>query len=360
MSSVRRILWVPNEIGTALQSGYRRAFADLLAMGAVDEVEVFSLEQRMRAGGEAAAHRADLLAAAERFRPDLVFMQHVGHTGLTGKDVDAILRHGARLLYQEADPYTRWLHPLPAAARAAGARADVVHTCGAGVFSDNFRRAGARRVEWTPHVFDPGRIDTAPKRAERELDVVVVGNRSRARLRPLPSANDRRRFVDLLQQRHGTAVGVYGNGWSGPAARGPIPYSQQSEVVRDAWLSANWDHFADEACYFSDRLPIALASGSLHATTLHPGYAAIFPPEASRFLITGSTPHDLVERIGRYLESTSVDQRLEAEEAARAFAWSRFRQDDQLVTMLNSVGAGIDTRAASAAWDLTTQPLTAG
>ncbi|GAA4753322.1 hypothetical protein GCM10025783_27770 [Amnibacterium soli] len=360
MTPPRRVLWVPNEIGTALQSGYRRAFADLLATGALDEVEVFSLEQRMRAGGDAAAHRADLLAVAERFRPDLVFMQHTGFTGLTGGDVDRILRHGARLLYQEADPYTRWLHPLPASARAVGRRADVVHTCGAGVFSDNFRRAGARRVEWMPHVFDPARIDTAPKRAERELDVVVVGNRSRARFRPLPSAADRRRFVDLLQQRHGTALGLYGNGWSGPAARGPIPYSQQSEVVRGAWLSANWDHFADEACYFSDRLPIALASGSLHATTLHPGYSAVFPPETARFLVTGSTPQDLVERIGRFLETTSVDQRLEAEEAAKEFAWRHFRQDDQLVTMLNSVGTGIDPAAASAAWDLTTPPLTAG
>ncbi|RIX26089.1 glycosyltransferase family protein [Amnibacterium setariae] len=355
-----RVLWVPNEIGDALQSGFRRAFADLLAIGAVAELEVFSLERRIRAGGDAAAHRADLLAAAERFRPDLVLLQHVGYTGLTDGDIDRLLRHGASMVYHEGDPYTRRLHPLPPAARAAGRRADVVFTCGAGVFAANFRRSGAKRVEWVPSAFDPARVDASPKPAVRDLDLVMIANRSRARVRPLPAAADRRRFVELLQQRHGRALGLYGNGWTGPSARGALPYPQQSAVMRTAWLSANWDHFSEEPCYFSDRLPIALASGSLHAATLHPGYGAVFPPETSRFLITGSSPEDLVTRIDRYLTTTSPDERVDAEEAARRFAWRHFRQDDQLVTLLNAVGAGIDPARAAAAWDLTTAPVTAG
>lgn len=360
MTRVRRVLWVPNEIGDALQSGFRRAFADLLRLGALDEVEVFSLERRMRAGGDAAAHRADLVEAARRFRPDLVFMQHVGFTGLGDRDLDRILGDGTPLLYQEADPYSRWLHPLPAAARAAGRRAAVVHTVGAGAFSANFRRAGARRVEWMPHVFDPGRIEPVEPSDQRELDVVIIGNRSRARVRPLPAAAERRRFVALMQEEFGRDLGLYGNGWSGPAARGPLPYSRQSAALGSSWTSANWDHFATEPCYFSDRLPIALASGSLHATTLHPGHRAHFPPETDRFLITAAAPQDLVAAVRSFLARTSPAQRLEAEAEARRFAWDRMRQDDQLVDLLNSVGAGIDRAAVHDAWDLTTAPLTAG
>ena len=359
MSGIGRLLWVPNEIGDGLQFGYRRAFADLVAMGAIEHVEVFSLEQRMRAGGDPAEHRAALLDQAARFKPDVVFVQHAGYTGLGAAQIDRLLAGGAALLYQEADPYTRWIHPLPRTARIMGNRAAVVFTCGAGTFSANFRRAGARRVEWMPHTFDPGRVDARPNTADRSFDVVVVANQGRARFRPLPSAGQRRRFVDLLQQRWGSQMGLYGNGWTGPAARGPVPYSEQSDAIRSGRISANWDHFAAEPCYFSDRLPISLASGSIHATTLHPGYGAFFPPSTSSFLITGATPEDLASRIAHHLDRTSSDQRLEAEDAARAYAWSTLRQDDHLVTMLNAIGADIDPHDAHEAWDLDRVPLSA-
>ncbi|MFD1720169.1 glycosyltransferase family protein [Amnibacterium endophyticum] len=358
--SIRRILYVPNETGDARQFGYRRAFADLLSAGMLDEVRVFSLEHRIHAGGDAAAHRADLLAAAREFAPDLLFMQHLGRTGLTDGDFEQLTSGGTPLLYHEADPYTRRVHPLPAAARAAGRAADVVFTVGAGTFTTNFLRSGARRVEWTPSAFDPNRIDLGEGQRERAMDVVIIANRGRARIRPLPNAADRVRFIEAVQDRLGDRLALHGRGWSGPSARGPVPYSEQTTVLRSAWMSANWDHFAAEPCYFSDRLAIALASGSVFATTLHPGYSAVFPPDLTRrFLITSSQPQDLLQRIEQWLATTTVDQRLDAELAAREFAWSHLRQDDTLVTMLNAVGVGIDPRAASEAWDIRRAPLDA-
>ncbi|WP_375400955.1 hypothetical protein [uncultured Amnibacterium sp.] len=361
MTVPRRVFYVPNEIGDALQFGYRRAFADLLAAGLLDEVEVFSLERRIHEGGERAAHRADLLQAVRRFQPDLLFMQHLGATGLTAREIGQLRAAAPALLYQEADPYSRWLHPLPAASGLAARAADVVFTVGAGTFSANLRRAGARRVEWTPSVFDPARIDRSPGGADRPTDVVVVANRNRARVRPLPSAADRVRFVRLLQSRHGERLALYGNGWDGPGTRGPVAYSDQTDALRSAWISANWDHFATEPCYFSDRLAISLASGSIHATTLHPGQATVFPgDETDSFLITGSTPQDLAERIEHHLSRTSVDERLAAEQAASRFAWSHLRQDDHLITMLNAAGVRLDPPSTRAVWDLGRAPLAGG
>lgn len=356
----RRILYVPNETGEARQFGYRRAFADLLAAGLLDEVEVFSLEHRIDAGGDPAAHRADLLSAARAFRPDLLFMQHLGRTGLTRQDFSRLTADGTPLLYQEADPYTRRVHPLPAAARDAGRAAEVVFTVGAGVFTDNFLRTGARRVEWTPSAFDPNRIDLGEGRRDRDVDVAIIANRGRARVRPLPSASDRVAFIESAERLLGDRMALYGRGWTGPSARGPVAYSEQTAVLRSAWMSANWDHFAGEPCYFSDRLAIALASGSVFATTLHPGYSAVFPlDQTRRFLITSGRPQDLLARVEHWLATTSVDQRLEAEQAARDFAWSNLRQDDNLVTMLNAVGVGIDPLVASEAWDIRRAPLDA-
>lgn len=360
-STARRVFYVPNEAGDATQAGYRRAFADLVAARLLDEVQIFSLERRIRAGGDAAAHRADLRDAVRRFDPDLLFMQHVGATGLGAADFAAITGPRRRFVYQEADPYTRWLHPLPRASAAAGRAADVVFTVGAGTFAANFRRAGARRIEWTPSAFDPARIEVQSAHTDRDVDVVMIANRSVARVRQLPSAGERVRFVKAAEEALGHRFALYGRDWTGPCARGPVPYSEQTRVLRTGWMSATWDHFAREPCYFSDRLAIALASGSIFATTLHPGYAAIFPSGATQdFLVTALTPERLVDAVTAYLRRTSPHQRLDAEVAARAFAWRHLRQDDTLVTMLNAGDAGIDPRAASSAWTLERTPSCEG
>lgn len=358
-TALRRVLYVPNEEGEALQSGYRRAFADLVDAGLLDEVEVFSLERRITAGGDPAAHRADLLAAARRFRPDLLFMQHLGRTGLAAPDLARLTADGTPLLYQEADPYTRWLHPLPASSRVAARFADVAFTVGSGVFAGNLRRAGAKRVAWTPSAFDPARIDREVGGPDRDVDVVMIANRSVARFRQLPSAGRRVRFVREAEQRLGDRFALYGRDWAGPSARGTVAYSNQTRVLRSAWMSATWDHFAGEPRYFSDRLAIALASGSVFATTRHPGYDDVFPADAP-YLVTGRTPAELVSRMEDWFRRTSPAQRLEAEEAARRFAWSHLRQDDNLVLMLNAVGAGIDTGSAAAAWNLGRPALQGG
>ena len=357
----RRVFYVPNEAGDSLQAGYRRAFQNLVSADLLDEVETFSLERRLRAGGDPGQHRRDLLAAVRRFQPDLLVMQHLGATALDDSAFADLTVSGTPLLYHEADPYTRWLHPLPAAARAAARAASVVFTVGSSTFAANFRRAGARRVEWTPHVFDPGRIEGGAGPRDRDHDVVMIANRSRARVRPIPSTRARVRFTELAQRSLGERFALYGRDWDGPSARGVLPYSRQSEALRSAWLSANWDHFAREERYFSDRLAISLASGSISATTSHPGYDAVFPEqETGRFLLTATSPAALVDRIEHYLRTTSIEQRLDAEDAARRFAWAHLRQDDNLVMMLNAAGAGIDPAAARAAWDPATAPSTAG
>lgn len=350
-----RILYVPNEAGDFRQLGFRRPLANLQRSGLVSEVSVFSLQWRIRNGGESEQHRQDLVQRIRDYQPNFILMQHLGSTGLTDKHFKAMRRAADfEFVYHEADPYSRFLHPLPGPARAAGRSADVTFTVGSGIFADNFRRSGSLDVRWASSVFEPDRYRYAPVCSDpvREHDVVVVANRNTPRFRGHPNWRDRIDFVSLLQKRFGDRLAIYGRGWSGVGAKGPIDFSHQNEAIRSAWISANWDHYADERGYFSNRLPISLAAGSIHATTRHPGYEDVFPEYAKAFLFHGSSPSGLVDAIDSLLTATSPEERIRAGVRAQEFAYKRFRQDDQLVKFLNYREDRVDVAAASEAWDL--------
>lgn len=355
-----RVLYVPNESGIFRQVGVRRPLADLKSAGLVDDVSVFSLQLRIRAGGAAEDHRQDLIERVRQFRPSMILMQHIGSTGLTRKHFDVMrAQSDFELIYHEGDPYSRWLHPLPRAAAAAGRASDVTFTVGSGVFLENFRRAGATDVRWAPHVFEPERYgrDGVDESSDRQYDVVIVANRNSPRFRGHPNWKDRIAFVRDLQQKFGDRLAIYGKGWTGVGALGPIEPTRQNVAIQRGWISANWDHYATEPNYFSNRLPISLATGSIHATTLHSGYRELFPEETKQFLLFGSTRHELVNRIAKYLETQSLSERIIASKQAQAFAHRHYRQDDQIVSFLNYRGTRVDPRLARKAWDLESQAL---
>lgn len=333
-----RIFYVPNEFGGFRQVGFRQPLTRLEEAGLVGEHQVFSLLDAIRSGGRPEGHRQELIRRVRAFRPDILLLQHLGHTGLRGrhfKQLRSIPK--MEIIYHEADPYSRLIHPLPAEARTAGRAADVVFTVGSGTFAQNFRRSGSRDVRWVPSAYEPGRSLNfeGPVRVDRPYDVVIVANRNTPRFRGLPNWRDRIRFVELMQARFGDRLAVFGKGWEGSSAKGPTPFEAQDEAITSGWVSANWDHFATERGYFSNRLPISLASGSIHATTDHPGYDELFGPGTDKFLLRGLTPEHLADAVENLLSVSTINERTSAIQAGREFAAAHFRQDELMVDMLN-------------------------
>lgn len=355
-----RVLYVPNEAGSFRQLGFRSPLANLTATGQISETSVFSLQCRILNGGDPEQHRQDLIERVRQFQPNLVLMQHLKLTGLRDRHFRQMRQVGTfELIYHEADPYSRFKHPLPLAAAAAGRSADVVFTVGTGTFRKNFLRAGATDVRWSPHVFEAERygLDAISQEVRRPYDVVIVANRNSPRFRGHPNWRDRIKFVKLMQQRFGERLALYGRGWEGPGAKGPIDFSSQNTAIRSAWVSANWDHYASEPSYFSNRLPISLASGSIHATTKHPEYDKIFLSDTDDFLIMRESMSDLVDAIENYLSTTSPQERITAGIKAQKYAHSNYRQDDQVVDMLNAKSQWVDPVRARAERDLSISPL---
>jgi hypothetical protein len=355
-----RVLYVPTEEGDFRQVGLRRPLGNLRDAGLIEDVSVFSLRWRTEQGGDPEAHRADLVRRIAEFRPTTVLMQHLGGTGLRDRHFRAMRRAGDfRLIYHEGDPYALPLHPLPLEARAAGRAADVVFTTGSGAFVRNFQRLGARDVRYEPSAFDVERFPRRPVDpvAQRPHDVVVVANRNRPRWRGHPDWRRRIGFVRRLQERFADRLAIFGNGWDGPGTRGPVEFSQQVDAIRSGWVTANWDHYAREPKYFSNRLAISLSCGTVHATTRHPGYDELFPAETRDFLLLEAEPDALVDRIEQYLAATTPEMRIAASEQAQEFAYEHLRQDDQLVRFLDTDGPHIDPAAARDSWDIAAAPL---
>lgn len=355
-----RILFVPAESGDFRQNGLRRPLADLLSAGLISEVSVFSLDLRIHNGAEPEEQRQQLIQRVKEFQPDIIFIQHIGSTGLTAKHF-LQMRKAAdfELIYHEGDPYTRFLHPLRRPVRAIAPLADVVFTVGSKYFANNFLKVGAKDVRWVASAFDPARfsLSSAVLNTKREVDVVMVAHKNTPRLRGLPNWKDRISFVEKMQNHFGERFAIYGRNWDLPSARGPIDYLQQSDVLMTSWVSANWDHFAYESDYFSDRLPISLASGSVHAAGSHPGFDRIFEKLPATSGIFAETHEALIENIEQYLIQHSVEQRIEHGLEASKFAHKHFRADDQLVEMLNFNKVLVNPLDASACWDIGSSPL---
>lgn len=320
-----RLLHLPNEAQPGFQVGPREAFATMLARGELAACETYSFLHESTQRGVADS-LAGLLQLAAQFRPDVVVWQHVGHFPLDAAFLQRLREviGQAVLVYHEGDVYGRWLKPLPSPVRALAAQSDVISLVGLGELAELFRRHGARRIVWSPHSFDSQRCDQpwAPT-SWRELDALMIGNRitSRLPLRDLPGARERFRLAELLGQRLGKRFAVHGAGWgSRPYARGPLPFDRQEVAIRSAWLGVSWDHFDQVPCYFSDRVPIAMAAGVVHVTNRQPGYDEIFPRGCG--LLHAGSVGDLGDIVDELL-SRPRDELIALGEQARRFARER-------------------------------------
>lgn len=348
MANGTRVLYLPNESGDLDKRGPRRALGGLLDAGLVEDVRIVSLRHRVRTG-DGPAERARLLQIVQDFAPTIVLLEKPVGAGLRTQDflgwrsvTDFVF------VVSDMDAYHWWSKPLPSEARAAAPFADIVFVPGTGLLRRNYHRAGARDVRWHPHTYDPisfGRSEITAQTVTR--DVVMIGNlvTSRlGRLRTMPGTVDRRRLAAGLGREFGSGFGLYGAGWVEPVGLGPLPFFEQESAIRSAWVTANWDYFPHEPGYFSNRLAISLASGTVHFTTWHPGDDERFGELPFLRLVRRRV--DMPAAIRAYLSTTSPEDRLEHARQARAFAAAHLRQDIHFVHMLNAAGARIDPSAA--------------
>lgn len=309
------------------QTGIEDGFNFLKAIGEISELEWFYLDNFSKeAGSDAALIRA--IEIATEFQPSLIVIFHIGKFPITDNFVSTLRNLASKpmLVYDEGDMYGTWAKPILKSMNTIIKRADVVSIRGLGKFYEQIAKLN-NRIIYTPHHADIARYDKEPYLlTEKKNKLVLIGNRVRPRfmssIRRLPGANERECFVKTMGAAFPNNFVLHGNGWDGfTGNQGPVDFYKQLDVYRESWITVAYEHYPEIPYYFSNRLPIALMTGSLYVCHYHKGYENIF--KDCDFIFFFDTNEEAID-IVNYIHSLSKEDLLERSKRARAFSLKYF------------------------------------
>jgi hypothetical protein len=326
-----RLLMISNQRSYG-PAGLCEAYETMVSRGEIDSFDVVvPLMTALKSNEETA--RRELFEVARACRPNVVMVLSPSRLPLDSAWVTEFLATSGNplVVYWEGDAWHRWRKPVNSLMRSWLAASDVVFSVAGRPQTSLFRRYGARDVRFAPstycHVkFAAGEQlgpsdDHAPK-----YDAVIVGNRwaHLGLVSRLDGASARARLVRRLERDGRLRLAVYGSGWRGRAAKGVLPFAQSVDAVREALVSANWDHFPRHESFVSDRLPTSLLAGRVHVATAHPGLEWL--PGESEGLFLEPSVSAVVKRVQELLRRP-VPELIEL--GSSAHEWVKHRLSDR-------------------------------
>ncbi len=290
-----RFFYIPNENVEGDQVGPHKAFRLLHEQGVFSALASYSyLVERKRFKTQAEALE-DLYQAAAAFGPDVIFWQHLNSTYPVDREFLRRLKALAtqpKFVWHDPDPYGKLIKPIDPVMKVAIAEAHAVVVKGLGYFSEDLRRVGAKKIIYAIESYDDERFDSSwTPTLTREFDAVMIANLPCLKRIPflfLPGGRNRKSLAQRFYGAFGKRFAVFGagQGWSkAPYCHGPIKFSDQERILRSGWLSINWSQFDTIPMYFSDRLPISLATGVPHITNYQRGFEHVLPGMKGIYLV---------------------------------------------------------------------------
>ena len=189
----------------------------------------------------------------------------------------------------------------------------------------DLRLRGCADIRYAPSSTSVSRFPFAyDAHSEHETAIALVGNRVRSRVpgKTMPGAKWRADVVRVFEREFGHEFAVYGDGWNGPSARGPIPFDDQRRAYSSSRIALGVDHLR-YAHFFSNRLPNAMACGVPIAHGRNPGFDNLFPG-----WMQGQFFESTAEAVGvaRHLISMSNEELMTIAHQQRAEVESRFNR----------------------------------
>ena len=281
----RRLVLVLNESTQRAAIDWYLALDRLVAEGDLLDYDVIPYLALMADGLAEAAVADRVTAAAGRIGADIVLWAHTH--GLRLSD-DAIARtRGATpctvMGYWDGDWYDWYHQPFPREAHRLCSRCDVAFLQGDGALVRSLQRRGCPDVRYVAATTDK-RFQPQPEHQHYDFDLVLIGNRitSRLPLKDLRGNVFRRQLVAHFERRLGRRFAVFGEGWTGPSAQGPLPFDEQATAYGTALAAVGCNNWFTRY-YFSNRLPISMSSARPVIHFKDEGYDEVFGSDPGIF-----------------------------------------------------------------------------
>lgn len=319
----------------------RSAFKELTEDGTLSSVTTFPYYAEWLSHNDASVTQKKIIELAKNEKPDIIFLHHIKQFPVTDEFFRELRAQHPKmcLVYHEGDPYARNIKKVTPSMKCLIRNADIIFWVGLGHLREFAIEHGGKRVYLAPHVFDTERFFTPwEPTAKREFDITMIASSGKARLpfRYLPGGRNRHKCVEILTKTFKERFALYGYGWKKSMSyRGPLPFSEQHNAIRNSWISANWDHFDDINFYASNRLPISMAAGVPHITTYHKGFDYLYK-NVPGGLYFANSPAEVAD-IACYLLSKSVDELINEGEKAREYAYTYLRATAVYRNMLTKI-----------------------
>lgn len=277
-----RVFIVLNETESNPHVDVRNALQVLTSRKVIAGYEVFPFLARLEAGLKPNEVIRELVQRAANFQPTAILWAHTASLSVT-KDHLGLIRHKCNnpaFGYWDGDLYEAPYKRLPAEVVQLASSCDVVFAQGFGPMTEGLAAAGCADIRFVPGTTDEWRFGKRHA-GSPEFDVVLIGNNASSRLpwRRMPGARWRAKIVKLFERKLGRRFAVFGHGWRGPSAQGPLPFEKQSEAYGNGRVALGVNNL-HASYYFSNRLPIAMSSCVPVVYNYEQGFESLFPAES--------------------------------------------------------------------------------
>ena len=260
-----RLLLILNENPAGSHDDVHRALARLAQDGEIQSYYIYPFLARLSEGLSSSAVMSEIVKRAKEFQTDAILWSHTGTLKVTESALQSMrdLPSKPSMGYWDGDIYQSFYKPLPNEIKYLAAKADVAFCQGIGQMTDQLKKAGCPDIRYVPASTDPETFGKLRKQDTSILyDVIMIGNcvRSLFPWKTMPGSRWRKEMVNYLEKKLRSSFAVYGAGWSGPCAKGPVNFKEQDKLYHGSRIAIGVNNL-HARYFFSNRLPIAMSCG---------------------------------------------------------------------------------------------------
>lgn len=278
-----KLLVLLNENPAGSHDDVHQALARLAQQRELESYYIYPFLARLSSGLGSSSVMSEIIEIARDFEPDAILWSHTGTLKVTDSALQSIrdLPSKPAMGYWDGDIYQSFYKPLPNEIKYLAAKVDVAFCQGIGQMTDEMRKGGCGDIRYVPAGTDEERFGKRRRQHTQILyDVVMIGNCTKSVIpgKTMPGARWRKEIVKCLERKLGGGFAVYGEGWKGPCAKGPVPFTEQSDIYHKSRLAIGVNNLHAKY-FFSNRLPIAMSSGVPIVHNYELGMEEVFNPE---------------------------------------------------------------------------------